>query len=92
MRTTVFASSGRATTVELSEGDVGFAPMGYGHSIQNNGKEKSRVILAFNNGEYQEISLSSWLSSNPTRLLETNLSLPREVIEKLPKKEEFIFG
>lgn len=92
MRTTVFASSGRATTVELSEGDVGFAPMGYGHSLQNNGKEKNRVILVFNNGEYQEISLSSWLSSNPTQLLETNLSLPREIVEKLPRKEEFIFG
>ncbi len=92
MRTTVFASSGRATAVELGEEDVGFAPMGYGHSLQNNGKEKSRVLLVFNNGEYQEISLSGWLSSNPTQLLETNLSLPREVLEKLPRKEEFIFG
>jgi oxalate decarboxylase len=92
VRTTVFASSGRGTTVELGVGEVGVAPMGYGHSLQNNGNTSSQIILVFNNGEYQEISLSSWLSSNPAQLLETNLSLPREAIAKLPKKEEFIFG
>jgi oxalate decarboxylase len=89
-RTTVFASSGLATTVELGAGDVGFAPMGYGHSLENNGDTPCRIILAFNSGEYQEISLSSWLASNPKRLLETNFNLPREVISKFPRKEEFI--
>ncbi|WP_446916516.1 cupin domain-containing protein, partial [Klebsiella pneumoniae] len=30
-RMIVFASLGKAATVELAAGDVGYAPMGYGH-------------------------------------------------------------
>ncbi len=90
IRTTVFASSGLATTVDLTQGDVGFAPMGYGHSLENNGDKTCQVILVFNSGEYQEISLSSWLATNPRQLLETNLGLPRQTIAKFPRKQEFI--
>ncbi|MFZ5866883.1 MAG: cupin domain-containing protein [Thermodesulfobacteriota bacterium] len=90
IRLTIFASHGLAKTVELQRGDIGFAPMGYGHALENVGDGPAELIVVFNSGEYQEISLSTVLASQPAYLLETNLHLPRAVINKLPKRQEFI--
>jgi oxalate decarboxylase len=90
MRLTVFASNGRAEVVEMGAGDIGFAPMGYGHALENVGDGPAELILVFNSGEYQEISLSTVLAAHPAYILETNFNLPKAVIDKLPKKQEFI--
>jgi oxalate decarboxylase len=90
VRLTVFASHGLAKVVELGAGDIGFAPMGYGHAIENVGSEPAELIIVFNSGDYQEISLSTVLAVHPAYLLETNFHLPKAVIDKLPKKQEFI--
>ena len=89
-RMTVFASSGRAETVEFGPGDVGYVPQGYGHYIENVGEEECRVLFAFNSGEYQEISLSGWLASNPRLLLATNFGVSETIISRFPKKDVFI--
>ncbi len=90
IRLTVFASHGLSKVVELNAGDVGFVPMGYGHALENIGPEPAEMLILFNSGEYQEISLSTVLSVHPAYLLETNFHLPKEIIERLPKKQEFI--
>jgi len=90
IRLTVFASHGLATAVELRSGDIGFAPMGYGHALENVGDGPAELILVFNSGDYQEISLSTVLATQPAYLLETNFHLPKAVIDKLPKRLEFI--
>jgi oxalate decarboxylase len=90
IRLTIFASHGLATTVELEAGDVGFAPMGYGHSLENIGDGSAEMVIVFNSGEYQEISLSTVLAASPAYLLETNFNLPKGIVDKLPKKQEFI--
>ena len=90
MRLTVFASDGRAKVVERGAGDIGFAPMGYGHALENVGDGPAELILVFNSGEYQEISLSTVLAAHPAYLLETNFNLPKAIVDKLPKKQEFI--
>jgi oxalate decarboxylase len=90
IRLTVFASHGLAKTVEVAAGDVGFAPMGYGHSIENIGDGPAELLIIFNAGEYQEISLSTVLAAHPAYLLETNFHLPKAIVDKLPKKQEFI--
>jgi oxalate decarboxylase len=90
IRLTVFASHGLAKVVELGPGDIGFAPMGYGHAIENVGDSPAELILVFNSGEYQEISLSTVLAAQPAYLVETNFHLPKAVVDKLPKKQEFI--
>ncbi len=90
MRLTVFASNGLAKVVELGPGDIGFAPMGYGHALENVGDGPAELILVFNSGEYQEISLSTVLAAHPAYLLETNFNLPKAIVDKLPKKQEFI--
>ncbi len=90
IRLTVFASHGLAKVVELDAGDVGFAPMGYGHALENVGPGPAEMLIVFNSGEYQEISLSTVLSVHPAYLLETNFHLPKGIIDRLPKKQEFI--
>jgi oxalate decarboxylase len=90
MRLTVFGSNGRAKVVELGPGDIGLAPMGYGHALENVGDGHAELILVFNSGEYQEISLSTVIAAHPAYLLETNFNLPKAIIDKLPKKQEFI--
>lgn len=90
VRLTVFASSGLSSVAELSEGEIGYTPMGYGHSIENTGEEECRLLIVFNSGTYEEISLSSWLASNPEELVAANLNLPTEVVKKFPQKEAFI--
>jgi oxalate decarboxylase len=89
-RMTVFASLGKAATVELEAGDVGYAPMGYGHYIESTGSEPCRMLLAFNSGTYEEIGLSAWLAANPRAVVATNLGLSDEAAAKLPTDETFI--
>lgn len=90
MRMTVFASSGRAETVEMKPGDVGYAPMGYGHYLENIGQTPLKILLAFNRGDYQDIGISGWIASNPRQLVATNLGLTEAELEKLPKQNVFI--
>ncbi len=90
MRMTVFASSGRAETVELDKGDVGYVPQGYGHYLENVGSDECRLLLAFNSGDYQEISLSGWIASNPKLLVATNLGVPEKEVAEFPKRTVFI--
>ena len=90
IRLTVFASNGLASVVELEPGDIGFAPMGYGHALENVGEGTAELILVFNSGDYQEVSISTVIAAQPSYLLEANLNLPENVIKKLPKKQEFI--
>lgn len=89
-RMMVFASLGKAATVELEAGDVGYAPMGYGHYIESTGDEPLRMLLAFNSGTYEEIGLSSWLAANPRQVVATNLGLTEDAASRLPTDEALI--
>ena len=89
-RMTVFGSHGRIRTDEFEPGDVGYVPQGYGHYIESIGNQDCEILLAFNNGNYEEISLSDWLASNQPLLLETHFGLPESVIAKFPKRSVFI--
>ncbi len=91
-RMTVFGSQGRARTAEYGPGDVGLAPQGYGHYLENIGSEECRMLLMFNSGEYQDISLTQWLSANPKQLVATNFGLPESVVAKFPTTNVFIAG
>lgn len=89
-RMTVFGSRGRSRTAEYGPGDVGFAPQGYGHYLENIGGEECRMLLLFNSGEYQNISLSSWLASNPRQLVATNFGVPESAAAKWTTRTVFI--
>ena len=90
MSMTMFGSHGRFRTETLDQGDVGFIPQGYGHSIENTGKKKCRILIGFNAGVYEDIDLTEWMAGNPMDVLVTNFSQPASVFEKFPKKDVFI--
>ncbi len=92
VRLTVFASSGLSSVCELSENEIGYTPMGYGHSIENIGADDCKLLIVFNSGDYQEISLSSWLESNPDELVSANLNLPVETVRNISGSQTFIIG
>jgi len=87
---TLFGSHGRYRTERLQKGDVGYIPQGYGHSIENVGSGRSRMLIGFNDGIYETIDLSQWIAANPKDVLATNFGQPAEVFGKFPDRDVFI--
>jgi oxalate decarboxylase len=91
-RVGIFGSHGRVRTEELGPGYVGFIQQGYGHYIEQIGDEPTEILILFNSGEYQEISLANWLGGNPVSLLQDNFGVGKEIVDQLPKRERGILG
>lgn len=91
-RVTIFGSHGRVKTEEFGPNHVAFIKQGYGHYIEQIGDEPTRLLILFNSGVYQEISLSNWLGGNPNSLLTSNFGLSQEMLDRLPKQEVGIIG
>jgi oxalate decarboxylase len=86
-RVGVFGSHGRTRTEDFGPNDVGFIQQGYGHYIEHVGDEPTELLILFNSGIYEEISLANWLGGNPVSLLETNFGIPKSLIDQLPRRE-----
>ena len=89
---TMFGSHGRFRVETLEQGDAGYIPQGYGHSIENVGDTPSRMLIGFNSGIYQAIDLSQWIAGNPADVLATNFSKGADVFAKFPNRDVFIAG
>jgi oxalate decarboxylase len=89
---TLFGAKGRYRIETFDQGDVGFVPQGYGHSIENVGNKAARVLVAFNSGIYEEIDLTEWMAGNPPDVLSTNFGEPASLFEKFPRRDVFIAG
>jgi oxalate decarboxylase len=87
---TMFGSHGRFRAETLDQGDVGYIPQGYGHSLENVGDGPCRVLIGFNSGIYEDIDLSGWMAGNPPDVLATNFGKPASLFEKFPHKDVFI--
>jgi oxalate decarboxylase len=87
---TLFGSGGRYRTETFGKGDVGYTPQGYGHSIENVGDGKCRVLIGFNSGVYEEIDLSEWIAGIPPDVLATNFGQSASLFEKFPRRDVFI--
>src|SRR6266852_1401338 len=87
---TLFGSGGRYRVETLEQGDVGYIPQGYGHSLENVGDMPCRVLIGFNSGVYEAIDLTQWIAGNPLDVLATNFGKPAALFEKFPHKDVFI--
>ena len=87
----MFGSHGRFRTETLNKGDVGYIPQGFGHSIENIGTERCRILIGFNTGLYEAIDLSQWIAGNPVEILATNFGQPR-VGDRTTSARESIIG
>jgi oxalate decarboxylase len=87
---TMFGANGRYRTETLEQGDVGYIPQGYGHSIENVGDKPCRVLIGFNSGVYEEIDLTEWIAGNPPDVLAANFGQPAALFQEFPKEDIFI--
>jgi oxalate decarboxylase len=87
---TLFGSGGRFRIETLDKGDVSYIPQGYGHSLENVGDKKCRLLIGFNSGVYEDIDLTEWMAGNPVDVLATNFSKPAALFQKFPRRDVFI--
>jgi oxalate decarboxylase len=90
VRVGMFGSHGRYRSEDFGKGDAGYIPQGFAHYVENTGDTTCRVLVTFDKGEYEEISLSTWLASNPDMLVADNLKASDGFVEKLPDHRVFI--
>jgi oxalate decarboxylase len=95
VRTTVISPNDRASAAvdDFEPGDIWYFPKGYGHSIQNIGREDAHFVLGFDDGHFSEFgtfSITDWIAQTPANVVERNLGLPSDVISRFPKKEAYI--
>ncbi len=86
----LFGSHGRHRVEEFGQGDAGYIPQGFGHYLENAGDTPARILIAFDSGEYQEISLSTWLASNPNAIVADNFKIAEGLVEQMPGRRIFI--
>ena len=91
-RVGIFGAHGRSSVEEFSPGQVAFIKQGFGHYIEQVGDEPTRILITFPAAEYQEISLSTWLSNNPSQLIEDNFGISAEEVARMPKSKLAIYG
>lgn len=82
---TVFATAGRARTMDFETGDVGYVPLGAPHYVENTGNTDLRFLELFRSSFYQDVSLNEWLANTPPELVEAHLGIDKASLEKLPK-------
>ena len=89
-RMTVFASAGKARTVDYQAGDVGYVPFAMGHYVANTGDEPLRFLEMFRSDRFAAISLNQWMALTPPELVQAHLNLDRETVAALSKDKPVI--
>jgi oxalate decarboxylase len=58
--------------------------------VEQVGDNPTQMLILFNSGVYQEISLNAWLGANPPSLLTDNFGIPRSTVDQFSKKSRGI--
>jgi oxalate decarboxylase len=85
-RMTVFATGGRARTMDFEAGDVGYIQKTLPHYIQNTGDTDLKFLEMFKSNVYQDLALSEWLQHTPSELVLAHLGIDKATLEALPKE------
>jgi oxalate decarboxylase len=91
-RMTVFATGGRARTMDFEAGDVGYVQQALPHYIENTGETDLRFLEMFKSNFYQDLSLSEWLSHTPPELVRAHLNIDQATLDAIPRDEPVIVG
>ena len=89
-RMTVFATGGRARTMDFATGDVGYVQKTLPHYIENTGTTDLKFLEMFKSSFYQDLALSEWLAHTPPQLVAAHLHLDRATLDALPKEKPLI--
>jgi oxalate decarboxylase len=87
-RMTLFASGGKARTMEFHPQDVGYVPSVAGHVIENTGTEDLIFLEMFKSPKYADISLNQWVRRLPEQMIKEHLYLDSQEIKKIPAEKE----
>jgi len=72
---TVFATGGRARTMDFQAGDVGYIQKTLPHYVQNTGDTDLKFLEMFKSSFYQDLALSEGLTHTPPELAMVHLGL-----------------
>jgi oxalate decarboxylase len=86
-RMTVFATGGRARTMNFQPGDVGYVLKTLPHYVQNMGDTDLKFLEMFKSSFYQDLALSEWLTHTPPELVIAHLGIDKATLDALPKDE-----
>jgi oxalate decarboxylase len=86
-RMTVFATGGRARTMDFQAGDVGYIPKTLPHYVQNTGDTDLKFLEMFKSSAYQDLALSEWLTHTPPELVLAHLGIDKSTLDAIPKEE-----
>src|SRR5258708_6635717 len=90
-RVSIFGSHSRVKTMDYDKGKVAFIKQGYGHYIENTGKETLKLVVLFNSPIYQELNLNNWLNANPAQLVADHFGLTLDQAKSLARHQNGIF-
>ena len=86
-RMTVFATGGRARTMDFQAGDVGYVQKTLPHYMQNTGNTDLKFLEMFKSNVYQDLALSEWLTHTPPELVMAHLGIDKATLDAMPKDE-----
>jgi oxalate decarboxylase len=84
-RMTVFNAAPTAQTQDFRAGDIGVVKRNNGHFIQNTGTTDLVFVALFKTAEYEEVSLSDWLTHTPPELVAQHLNIDPSVLKQFPQ-------
>ena len=86
-RMTVFATGGRARTMDFETGDVGYVQQTLPHYIENTGDTDLKFLEMFRSSFYQDLSLSEWLTHTPPELVMAHLNIDKATLDAFKRDE-----
>jgi oxalate decarboxylase len=89
-RMTVFATGGRARTMDFEAGDVGYVQKTLPHYVENTGTTDLKFLEMFKSSFYQDLALSEWLAHTPPNLVAAHLHLDAPTLNALPREKPLI--
>jgi oxalate decarboxylase len=89
-RMTVFATGGRARTMDFQAGDVGYVQKTLPHYVENTGDTDLKFLEMFKSSYYQDLALSEWLTHTPPELVAAHLNIDKATLDAIPRDEVVI--
>jgi oxalate decarboxylase len=89
-RMTVFATGGRARTMDFETGDVGYIQKTLPHYVENTGSTDLKFLEMFKASVYEDLALSQWLTHTPPELVAAHLKLDQATLDAIPKDKPLI--
>ena len=87
---TVFATGGRARTMDFQAGDVGYIQKTLPHYVQNTGNTDLKFLEMFKSSVYQDLALSEWLTHTPPELVLAHLGIGKAPLDAIPKEKAVV--